>query len=141
MIKVDKTVLKEVQYITFMIIVLSLLMNSVFLILHRWDYTVLLGNILSAAVSVVNFLLMGITIQKALSKDSAEAKKLIKASQNLRNFGIFVVLGAGVLLPIFNTISVIVPIFFPRIAIFLRPLWKEKGDRGVIKDEQARQEI
>lgn len=129
MLKVDKVVLNETKYIAFMVIILSAFMNSIFLVFHRWDYTVFLGSVLSSAVSVINFLLMGITIQKALLKEESDAKKLVKASQSMRNFGMLVVLGIGVLLPCFNTISVIIPVFFPRVAVLFRPLWKENGDR------------
>lgn len=126
MIKADKTILKETKYIAFVVIILSVLMESVFLILQKWNYTVILGNILSAGVSILNFFFMGITIQKSLSKEPADAKKLIQASQNARNLGMFVAVAMGVLLPYFNTVAVIIPIFFPRIAIALRPLRKEK---------------
>ena len=133
MVKVDKTILEETKYITFVVAILSVLMNSVFLIFRKWDYTVFLGTLLSATVAVINFLLMGITIQKALQKDSSDAQKMMKASQSLRNFGMLVIIGIAVLLPYFNTIAVIVPLFFPRIAIMLRPLLKKKEEE-VIKE-------
>lgn len=52
--KVDKTVLRETGYIALFVILLSVLMQAVFLIIGKWDYTVLLGNLLSAA-AVGNF--------------------------------------------------------------------------------------
>ena len=133
MMKVDKTILEETKYITFVVVILSVLLNAVFLIFRKWDYTVILGTLLSATVAVINFLLMGITIQKALQTDSADAKKMMKASQSMRNFGMLVIIGIAVLLPCFNTIAVIVPLFFPRIAIMLRPLLKKKEEE-VIKE-------
>ena len=120
-IKVDKTVLKETKYITAFVVILSVLLQSVFLILRRWDYTVLLGNLLGAAAAAGNFFLMGLTVQKAVTKDEAEAKKVIKTSQTLRNFGLFIIGMIGVLVPVFNTIAVLVPYFFPRFAILLKP--------------------
>ncbi len=125
---VDKTVLKETKYISFVVIILSVLMNIVFVIYNKWDYKVLLGNVVSAIVGILNFLVMGITVQKALAKDAQDAKKIIKISQSARNLAMFVIIGAGVLLPWFNTISIIVPLFFPRLAIMLRPLWKGKSN-------------
>lgn len=126
MIKADKTVCRETKYIAFVVIILSVLMEAIFLILQKWDYTVLLGNLLSGAIAVLNFFFMGITIQKSLKKEPADAKKLMHASQSARNLGMFVVVAIGVLLPYFNTVAVIAPMFFPRIAIALRPLRKEK---------------
>ena len=126
MIKVDATVKRETKYIAFFCTILSVLMQAVFVLLKRWDYTVILGNLLSLAAAVLNFLIMGITVQKSLELDSADAKKLIKSSQGLRSVAHFAVLAAGVIAPIFNTVAVIIPVFFPRIAVALRPLIKDK---------------
>lgn len=121
MLKVDKTVLKETKYIAAVTVILSVLLQAVFLIIHKWNYTVLLGNVLGAAAATGNFFLMGITVQRAVRLDEKEAKTLMKSSQTLRNFGLFVIGMIGVLLSVFNTVTVLVPLFFPRFAILLKP--------------------
>ena len=67
--KVDGTVRKETIYIAAAVLILSMLMQAVFLIIKQWDYTVLLGNLLGGGVAVLNFFLMGLTVQKATSAD------------------------------------------------------------------------
>ena len=126
MIKADSTVRKETMYIAYFCVALSVLMQIVFLAIKKWDYTVLLGNLLSLLVSVLNFYFMGISVQKALTKEQSDARKTMKASQSLRSFGIFIAVMIGVVLPYFNTVSVILPVFFPRVAVSFRPLFKEK---------------
>ncbi len=126
--KVDATIKKETKYIAYFSLILSVIMQAVFLLLKRWDYTVLLGNLLSFSVAVLNFYIMGITVQKAVLMDESDARKLIKSSHSLRTAGMFLLLAIGVALPIFNTIAVIVPVFFPRIAVTFRPLIKDKKD-------------
>ena len=121
MLKVDKTVLKETKYIAAVTVILSVLLQAVFLIIHKWNYTVLLGNVLGAAAATGNFFLMGVTVQRAVRLDEKEAKTLMKSSQTLRNFGLFVIGMIGVLLSVFNTVTVLVPLFFPRFAILLKP--------------------
>ncbi len=120
--KVDATVLRESYYIAAITAILSVLLQSVFLIISRWDYTVLLGNILGFAASVGNFFLMGLTVQSAVNKEPDEAKKLVKLSQSLRLFGLLVVALIAYFIPIFNIIAFAIPLIFPRIAIFLRPM-------------------
>ena len=123
--KISGTVIKETRYIAVFSCVLSLLMQAVFLIvLRRFDYTVLLGNLLGLIIGVGNFFFMGIGIQKALEKDEKSAKGVLKFSQTARFFGIFVLAMAGVLLKCFNTVAVLVPIFFPRIAILAKQMKK-----------------
>ena len=123
--KVDSTVLKESKYIALWVIILSVVMEAVFLFI-KWDYTVLLGNILGSTAAVLNFFLMGITVQTVLTKDEKSAKSTIRVSQIYRNLMLFAVAVVGMLVPCFNGIAVIVPFIFPRIAIAFRPLFDKK---------------
>lgn len=121
-VKIDKTVIKETKYISFFVIILSVLMQSVFLIISKWDYTVLLGNIYGAAIAVLNFFVMGLYVQKAVGQDEKDAKQTVKASQSLRFAAIILLAGVGVVIPVFNPVTVVIPLIFPSIAVFLRPL-------------------
>ena len=134
--RIDKTVIRETRYIALCVLLLSVLMQAVFLIVgylgvdYGAYYTVLLGNLLGAAVTVLNFFLMGLSVQSALGKDEKEAKNAIKASQRYRFLLLFVVLVVGVLLPCFNTLAVVIPLLlFSRIAIAFRPLLDKKREK------------
>lgn len=118
--RIDPTVLKETKYIGLFTFILSVLLQSVFLIIGKWDYTVLLGNLLGAIAATGNFFLMGLTVQESLTKEEKEAKNLIKLSQSGRLFMLFTIALIGYLLSVFNTLAVIIPYLFPRIAIMLR---------------------
>ena len=124
--KANETVKKECIYIAYCCTILSVLMQAVFVVCKRWEYTVLLGNLLSLVASVLNFYFMGLTVQKAVEKDESDAKRLMKSSSSARTAVLFVIIAIGVAIPWFNTVSVIVPVFFPRIAIMLRPFIKDK---------------
>ncbi len=128
MIKADAEVKRETRYIAYFCAILSVLMQAVFVVLKRWDYTVFLGNLLSLAIAVLNFYFMGITVQKAVRMDEADAKKLMKSSQGLRNAGVFAVIVIGVITPCFNTFAVIIPVFFPRLAVSFRPLVNDQRE-------------
>ncbi|MBQ1186334.1 MAG: ATP synthase subunit I [Clostridia bacterium] len=118
--KVDATVKKETIYIASWCAVLSLLMQAVFLILKYWDCTVLLGNLWGYIGAVANFFLMGLTVQKAVTKTEEEARKTIKLSHTLRSMFILIVAVIGVSVPVFNMWAAIIPLLFPRIAILFR---------------------
>lgn len=127
--KIDPTVLKETGYVALFTVILSVLMQSVFLIIGKWDYTVLLGNLLGAVVATGNFFVMGLSVQKALGKEEKDARNVMKLSQTLRMFILFAFAAVGCLVPVFNTISVVVPFLFPRIAVALRAVFiKKRGD-------------
>jgi len=121
--KIDAVVLKETKYIAAWCLIFSILMQAVFLVVSKWNYTVLLGNLLGCVTAVLNFFLMGLTVQSAVLKEEKEAKTAMKVSQLYRNMLVLIIVVVGILIPCFNTVSVIVPIFFPRIAIALLPLF------------------
>ena len=131
MVKADSVVIKETKYIAYFSVILSVLMQAAFLLFRKWDYTVLLGNLLSLAIGVLNFYFMGISVQKAVDKEQADAARLMRASQGIRNVAVFASVATGVVLPWFNTVAVILPIFFPRVAVAFRPLIKEKDKKEV----------
>lgn len=125
--KLDPTVKKETRYILLCSVIFSALMQSVFLICGFWSLRVLFGNVLGAAAAVLNFFLLGLTVQSALEKEEKEIKMQMKVSQRLRILMLFAVVLIAYLLPgAFNLLAVLIPYFFPRIAIALRPLADRK---------------
>lgn len=120
--KVDPVVLKETRYIAAAVLILSALMQAVFLILGKWDAAVVLGNLYGAVIAVGNFFLMGLTVQKCLTLEPDDAKKRMKLSQQGRLLMLLVLCMIGAALPWFNTIALLVPQFFPRIGVTVRGL-------------------
>ncbi len=129
MTKIDDTVRRETVYIAVWVVILSVILQAVFLVVGQWSFGVLVSNFLSAAAAIANFLLMGITIQKAVNKEQKDAAQMMKFSQSGRMFMQFAAAAVGVLF--FNPITAIVPLFFPRIAIVFRPFIGKKTDEEV----------
>lgn len=124
--KVDATVRRETGYILLWVLVFSVLLQAVFLVIGKWDITVLAGNALSGAAAVLNFFFMGLTVQKALEKDEKDAKTAMKLSQTWRL--LFLVVVAAVGATFLNLWAAVIPLFFPRIAVSFRPLFNKKSD-------------
>ena len=114
--------MKETRFIALIVLILSVLMQAVFLIIGRWDYTVLLGNLLGASVAVLNFFLMGLTVQKCIGLAEKDAKKKLQFSQQMRLLMMLVFCIIGGALACFNTIAVLLPLLFPRIGVSIRGL-------------------
>ncbi len=127
--KIDRTVIRETGYITVWVLIFSALMQAVFLIIGKWDYTVLLGNLLGAAAAVLNFFLMGLTVQAATVKEEKAAKATMKLSQSLRTLMLFAAAVVGAAVPCFQIIASLLPLFFPRVAIAFRPLFMKSNDK------------
>lgn len=127
---IEPAVKKETAYIAGWSLLLSVVMELVFWIVGAMDYTVPLGNLLGVAASLLNFFLMGLTIQSAVGLEEKAASAKLKLSQRLRMLMVLVLAVLGLVLPCFHTIAVLVPFFFPRIAISFRPLFDRKGDQA-----------
>ena len=82
---VDAEVARSTRYIALIVLIGSLLLQAVFLLIGKWDYTVLLGNLLGAATAIGNFFIMAQTVSKALSQgDKDNASKKTQLSRSLR---------------------------------------------------------
>lgn len=130
--KVEDAVRLETKRIAAGTVILSVVMEAVYLLGGWWDYTVLLGNLLGAAGAVLNFFLMGLTIQQAAQEDQKKASNLIKLSQLLRLLMLFVVAIVGVCLPCFDMWAALIPLFFPRLVIpAIQYVEKRKGEKRI----------
>lgn len=125
--KVDPAIKRETCYIACFVLLLSILMQAVYLILGAWHIGVLLGNLLGAFAAILNFFLMGLGIQKALGLSEKDAKDRMKASHSLRMLMLVICCVIGAAVPVFDLIAVVVPLIFPRIAVSVRPLLDKKN--------------
>ena len=139
--RLDQTVKRETLYIAAWTLVLSALMESVFLVIGLWKPSVLFGNLISGAAAVLNFLLMGVTVQNAVEKDEKDAASLMRFSQSMRMLMQLAAAAVGVML--FDPVASIVPLFFPRIAVMFRPMFSMRSDgaqNGDASDERGAEE-
>ena len=88
----DPAVKKETGYIAVWVILLSLIMQAVFLLLRKWDLSVLFGNIGGVAIAIGNFFLLALiatrTMEKALAKGKPEeAAARVKSLATVRLLG------------------------------------------------------
>ncbi len=124
--KIEPVVKRETLYILISSLLLGGIMNLVFFFLKEWSFSVLLGTVLGIFASVLNFFLMALTVQKAVKKDEKEMRDFVKLSQTLRNFMLVAFAAIGVFISVFNTWAMLISLFFPRIAVFMHPLFNSK---------------
>ncbi len=121
--KVDAEVKKSTCYIALIVLIGSLLMQAVFILIGKWDYTVLLGNLLGAAVAIINFFIMAQTVSAALSQDDKDkANKKTQLSRSMRMLMMLVACVIGHLAPCFSLIAVAIPLVFPSAGAMLSSL-------------------
>ena len=127
----DPAVKKETGYITVWVLLLSLLMEAVFLIIRQWDLSVLFGNLGGAVLAVGNFFLLAYTVSRAVDKGKPEeAAQRVKATTTLRLIGVGAL--SALLIGVFktNVFATLIPLLFPRVAIAFRPILDRKRGTG-----------
>lgn len=128
--KIDKTIKKETIFLIYGMAILSVLMEAVYLLTGNWSIWVLIANLIGGGISVFNFFLMGIDVQKCMDMDPEDAKRKIKVSQQLRTLMLFTVICAAASLTAFGVVSeeetfayiiaLLLPLIFNRITIAIR---------------------
>ena len=138
MAKVDSTIKTETKNLALVVLVLSVLLEGVYLIIGKWNYTVLLGNILGGSAGILNFFLMGLGIQNALNQDQKGARTTVSFSHTYRTLFLLAIMVIGVFVPIFDVWATIISVFFTSFGIYIRTaLLKKKGQWQPVQDEEV----
>lgn len=131
--KIDAVIKKECLCIAAGEGIFCLLQLAFCLIFRLFSLPILFSTLLSGFLAVLNFFLMALTVQKAVSYTDAEAqKRLLKLSQSLR------LLFLALLLLLFaflfklkgEVVALLLPLFSPRITVMIRTLLLKKEDGG-----------
>ena len=135
--KIDPTVKKETLFVGMVTLVLSMLMQSVFLIIGKWDISVLLGNLLGGGIGVLNFFFLGLSVQKAVSSGEKKAREVMKASHAIRFALIIVLLAISLIFQnVFNVIATIISLLFATVGVYMRAVFN-KDRKKQAKGEAA----
>ena len=122
---IQPAVLKETKKVALSTLIGVLLMWLVFFVLHMilpekvpFDYTVILGGIGGGFIAVLNFFLMGLTVQNVASTTDQEwARKKMKASYSQRMMMQMIWGIVAVVAPCFNYVAGLLPLLFPSLGI------------------------
>ena len=121
--RVQDATKKETLHIAVGVFGFSAVMELVFLILCRWDLSVLWGNLLGGGWAVLNFFLLGLTVQGMVADpDEKRGKAKLQLSYSLRMLATIGVAVAAIQLPVVNWVAAVIPLFFPRLTILAMQL-------------------
>ena len=133
--KVQSTVKKETVQIAVQCGIACLVLLICFFFLHiakpeivSFDYKVILSAVLGTVVAVMNFLLMGITVQSVLSvENQEEAYQRMRLSYRNRTMLQLIWIVIALIAPIFSAVAGIVPLLFPGAFLRIRGVldWKK----------------
>lgn len=128
--KPDSAVRRETARVAAGVFALVAVMLAVYAIIGKFSVPALLGGVYTGLLTVVNFFIMGMTVQgitnraaekarteQEIAELTLEMKNRMKLSYNLRMIALFALLVAGISVFKFDPIATILPILFPTIVI------------------------
>ena len=135
---VQPAVKKETKNVIVITGIGLIIMWIVFAVLHYFmpekvplDYTVFLGGIGGGVIAVMNFLLMGLAMQKAVAvQDEDAARARIKASYSQRTMIQMLWVIVAIVAPCFHFAAGIVPLLFPGTGIKIVGIFHNKKQEG-----------
>ncbi len=131
---IQPAVKKETKKVALSTLIGVLLMWIVFFVLHMiipekvpFDYTVILGGIGGGLIAVLNFFLMGLTVQNVASATDEElARKKMKVSYSQRMMMQMIWGIAAIVAPCFHFVAGLLPLLFPGIGIKITGIFLKK---------------
>ena len=154
MVKIQPAVKKETVRIAVGTLILSAAMVLVFVLIDKFDWTVLTGALLGCAAAIGNFFLLALSVQQAAEKmngvkfpsyeeaeaemeegeelpapasaELQQAKRAMQLSYSGRLFLLAIIGILGLTLPCFHAVATVVPFLFPRIVIFFYGMSNKK---------------
>ena len=125
---------EETKHVMLYTAVGLVLMWLAFLVLHLcmpekvvFDYTVILGGLGGGTVAVLNFLWMGLMVQKAAAKagDQDAVRTLVKGSYSQRMLFQMLWVIIAIVAPCFHYVAGILPLLFPGTGIKIMGILKK----------------
>lgn len=128
--KPEKALRRETARVAAGIFLMVAVMIAVYAVIGRFSARVLLGGVYTGALCVVNFFVMGLTVQSVtdaaaekersdeeLAALTLQMKSRMKLSYNLRMIALFALIVVGIAVFRFDPLATILPILFPSVVI------------------------
>lgn len=119
----QESIIREVKRIAVGECVFLAVMLAVYAVIGRFSLAVVLGGALGAAYAVLNFYMLGVTVQRVADMaDSGEQDEKIAKARMKSSYTTRMVLMVGVVivafvLPFVDVLACIIPMLFPRLTI------------------------
>ena len=137
--KPDSAVRRETARVATGVFALVAVMLAVYAVIGKFSVPALLGGVYTGLLTVVNFFIMGMTVQGITNRAAEKArteqeiveltlemKNRMKLSYNLRMIALFALMVAGIAVFKFDPIATILPILFPSLVIRVLQIMEAK---------------
>lgn len=129
--KFEPEVKKDIGFMAVGCGVCSIVVALVFAVIGKFTLPVLWGTLVGYVLSFGNFVLMSVSVLKALETgDEVMAKLKMRRSYVFRTVVMLAVIGVSIAVEFVNWVPVVASVFYPRIIITARGLWRKYKTRN-----------
>lgn len=129
--KFDPEVKKDIGFMALGCGVCSIVVALVFAVIGKFTLPVLWGTLVGYVLSFGNFVLMSVGVLKALETGNEVTAKLkMRRSYVFRTVVMLAVIGVSIAVEFINWVPVVASVFYPRIIITARGLWRKYKTRN-----------
>ncbi len=98
----------------------------------------LFGNLLGGGIGILNFFLLGLSVQKAVTEDEKRAKEIMRTSHAVRYALIILLVVLAIAIPAaFNIFSTLISLLFSTVAVFLKTFTAKKNEPAAAPADAA----
>ncbi len=141
MIKMSEAIRKEVIRMMIAMAPMCLIMYGIFALTGRWQLPTILGTLSGYGLASLYYYMLARALEQSLAKESEEEARLHQFKTYWLRLGMIgVVVAAAVYIPQINAWATIIPLVFPRIAIYLFQAWdsiKERRKAAPGEDQES----
>ena len=118
--KPQETIIRETKRIAAGVTMLFVIMLIIYAVLGKLSPAVVLGGVLGSAYAVLNFFMLGMTVQKVAgirAENEELARMQMRTSYQSRMIGMVVVVVIAFAVPFIDGLACLIPMVFPRLTI------------------------
>lgn len=142
MLKLSPEVRKEVIRMMIILAPMCLVMYGLFAIAGYWQLDTVIGTLAGYSLAFLYYFMLACAVETSMTKETADEAKLHQFRSYWVRLGIIaIVVVAAIKAPQVNAWATIVPLVFPRFAIYILNAWDAKKAPQSTNDDEGQESV
>lgn len=142
MLNMSKEVRREVIRMMITLAPMCLVMYGLFAIAGYWQLDTVIGTLAGYSLAFLYYFMLACSVETSMTKETADEAKLHQFRSYYVRLGVIaIVIVAAIKAPQVNAWATIVPLVFPRIAVYILNAWDAKKAPQSTNDDEGQESV
>ena len=142
MLNMSKEVRREVIRMMITLAPMCLVMYGLFAIAGYWQLDTVIGTLAGYSLAFLYYFMLACSVETSMTKETADEAKLHQFRSYYVRLGVIaIVIVAAIKAPQVNAWATIVPLVFPRFAIYILNAWDAKNAPQSTNDDEGQESV